>query len=596
MEPISLAFEITALSMQLVGMVKTIKGLVTAYSSAAQELEQLCLKLDDIETTCNCLGAALSQANGLTRIPELLPVLNKLKGSIQDCYDKVSMVNRIIAKVYAKAESNRNPLRTMGSSFLRYRSQLATCIGNLDDSRSTLNSNMNLMSLVLDMKIENPGLQCFECPAFSPYTGKHDFHLWVIIIEHIHRIISNERVPRAVLSSVADPNGAPDLRRCHRPTQDLLSQGLLTPATVVTYTEYNPENEASLLGLALSFQSRKILNFLKDQLDLSDPRNHVARFNFQYRHSSSKEDLACYVEYIHLRGALMTPSELSVLLWTSKAWHITTCVEACRQYFPYNWGCFDDVILSELSYGFNQLSTGQMSDTQLEDWAPLFTDIVGRSQQLVSSPEHHQFTRTICFIIWYSFDPDDAWYRVCRWVDLLELAQIDLGNYLKDAINYCSDKWVETQAQGIRSFEHSAVRRKLSLGHYKGREIPYWIEYAGNSCPIRQLLTEFPALRYMGKEIQWTFWYERTKVYKEWNSGRNLDASHVWMMYWPVMPPLNRYSSMDGDRNNRPYLANWADRACELQERRFERREHRRLQKLKGKGNKWKGIPGPWVE
>ncbi|KLO97221.1 Uncharacterized protein LW93_3194 [Fusarium fujikuroi] len=147
MEPISLAFEITSLSMQLVGMVKTIKGLVTAYNSAAQELEELCLKLEDIEITCNCLGAALSQANGLTRIPELPPLLKRVKGSIQDCYDKVSKVNQVIAKVYAKVESNRNPLRTMGSSFLRYRSQLATCVGSLDDSRSTLNYNMNLMSL-----------------------------------------------------------------------------------------------------------------------------------------------------------------------------------------------------------------------------------------------------------------------------------------------------------------------------------------------------------------------------------------------------------------------------------------------------------------
>lgn len=32
-------------------------------------------------------------------------------------------------------------------------------------------------------------------------------------------------------------------------TQDLLSQGLLTTATIITYTEYDPENEASLLGV-----------------------------------------------------------------------------------------------------------------------------------------------------------------------------------------------------------------------------------------------------------------------------------------------------------------------------------------------------------
>ncbi|VTT80086.1 unnamed protein product [Fusarium fujikuroi] len=534
MEPISLAFEITSLSMQLVGMVKTIKGLVTAYNSAAQELEELCLKLEDIEITCNCLGAALSQANGLTRIPELPPLLKRVKGSIQDCYDKVSKVNQVIAKVYAKVESNRNPLRTMGSSFLRYRSQLATCVGSLDDSRSTLNYNMNLMSL----------------------------------------IISNERVPRTVLISGADPTSAPHLRICHRPTQDLLSQGLLTPATVVTYTEYDPENEASLLGLALSLRSRKILNFLKYQLDLSDSRNHVACFNFQYRHSGSEEDLACYVEYIHLRGGLMTTSELGVLLLTSKAWHITTCLEACRQYFPYNWDCFDDVILSGLSYGFSQLSTRQMSNTQLEDWAPLFTEIVARNQDLLANPQYHRFTANLWFMLWYSFDPDDAWYRVCHWVDLLELAQIDIAMYLKVAINYCSNRWVETQARGFGEFEDSAVRRELSSRYHKGREIPCWIEVADSSCPIRELLTEFPALRYMDDQILQGGWGLRTGAYKHLKSGTNLEASHFSMMYWPVLPSLNRYSSVGGGRNNRPYLADWADRACELQERRFERREH----------------------
>ncbi|SCN64736.1 uncharacterized protein FFB20_00953 [Fusarium fujikuroi] len=673
MEPISLAFEITSLSMQLVGMVKTIKGLVTAYNSAAQELEELCLKLEDIEITCNCLGAALSQANGLTRIPELPPLLKRVKGSIQDCYDKVSKVNQVIAKVYAKVESNLNPLRTMGSSFLRYRSQLATCVGSLDDSRSTLNYNMNLMSLVLNIKtaqapsISIPVIQSLPRPAHFPrlpevsatnYSVSPQHKSKDIIKTWRHQCSSLAFIQKTQKSKIQDLNASNVQRLAHtqesttftfgssllntyielsvmrgslapfsfrvqiprvlliseyatgvgervrnafesddlQATQDLLSQGLLTPATVVTYTEYDPENEASLLGLALSLRSRKILNFLKYQLDLSDSRNHVACFNFQYRHSGSEEDLACYVEYIHLRGGLMTTSELGVLLLTSKAWHITTCLEACRQYFPYNWDCFDDVILSGLSYGFSQLSTRQMSNTQLEDWAPLFTEIVARNQDLLANPQYHRFTANLWFMLWYSFDPDDAWYRVCHWVDLLELAQIDIAMYLKVAINYCSNRWVETQARGFGEFEDSAVRRELFSRYHKGREIPCWIEVADSSCPIRELLTEFPALRYMDDQILQGGWGLRTGAYKHLKSGTNLEASHFSMMYWPVLPSLNRYSSVGGGRNNRPYLADWADRACELQERRFERREHRRPQKLKGKGNEWKGIPGAWVE
>lgn len=335
---------------------------------------------------------------------------------------------------------------------------------------------------------------------------------------------------------------------------------------------------------------------LNVMISAKDGRNHAARFSFPYQHPSSEEDFACILEYIHIRKELITPAEFSILLRTHEACRITAYVEACRQYFPYDWDRFDDVILSELSFGFSQLSARQMSNTQLEDWASLFTDIVAGNQDLVTNTEHLQFRATIYFILWYAFDPDDAWYRVCRWVDMLELAKVDITRYLKLAIKSFYDYWVETKARGFRKFEDSAVRRKLFLGHYKGRKIPYWIEYADNSCPIRELLTEFPALRYMDKDIRRTFWYERTNVSKEWNSGRNLDASHVSMMYWPVIPPLNRYSSLDGDRNNRKYLADWADRACELQECRFERREHRRLQKLNGKRNGRQRIPGAWVD
>ncbi|KAF5635975.1 hypothetical protein F52700_5289 [Fusarium sp. NRRL 52700] len=566
MEPISLAFEITSLSMQLVGMVKTIKGLVTAYKSAAQELEELCVKLDNIETTCDCLGAALSQAANSTPALELSPLLNRMKRCIRDCYDKVSDINRVIAKIYARLQSKRNLVKTMGGSFLRYRSQLATCVDSLERSRLELHCTITSASL----------------GPLAPLSVRLQIPRVLLISKNAAGV--GEQVRKAFDSD--------DLQA----TQNLFSQGLLTPATVVTYAEYDPDDEASLLGLAMSLQSRKILNFLKDQMDLSEPRNHAARFSFPYRYPDSDEAFACFLEYIHIRKSLITPTEFRILLQAQDARRITAYVEACRQYFPHDWDRFHDAILSELSYGFAQLSTHQMSNARLEDWAPLFTDMAGRSQELVSSCKYHQFTATIWFILWSSFDPDDAWYHVCRWVDMLELAQVDVANYLNAAVKYCSDNWVDTEAQGFRKFEDSAVRRALRLGHHKGRTLPYWIEYADNSCPIRELLTEFPALRYMDKEMPWTFWNARTKVYKEWHSGRNLDASHISMIYWPIIPPLNRYSLIDGNMEDRPDLADWVDRACELQERRFERKQDRRNRKLNGKGNGWQRIPGAWVE
>ncbi|KAG5793064.1 hypothetical protein H9Q69_007873 [Fusarium xylarioides] len=375
MEPISLAFEITFLSMQLVAMVNTIKGLVTAYKSAALELEELCVKLDNIETICDCLGAALSEASSSNPTPKLSPLLSRLKRSIQDCYDKVSTVNQVIEEISAKLEPSRNPFKNIGGLFLRYRPQIATYVGSLERSHSSLRDNITALTL----------------GSLAPLSVRLQFPRVLLISENA----------TGVGGSVQRAFDSDDLQAAQSP----FSQGLLTPATVVTYTEYDPEDEASLLGLAMSLQSRKILNFLKDQMDLSEARNHAARFSFPYRYPSSDEAFACILEYIHIRKTLITPEEFGILLRTHKARYITACVEACRQYFPYDWDRFDDVILRELSLGFRKLYTHQMSNAQLEDWAPLFTDILARGQGILTNSRYHQFTVTVRFILWYSFDP-----------------------------------------------------------------------------------------------------------------------------------------------------------------------------------------------
>ncbi|KAF5717959.1 hypothetical protein FMUND_5503 [Fusarium mundagurra] len=611
MEPISLAFEITSLSMQLVAMVKTIKGLVTAYKSAAQELEELCIKLDGIETICDCLGATLSHASCSTPIPELSPLLSRLKRSIQDCYGKVSTVNQVIEEISANLEPSRNPFKNIGGLFLRYRPQLATYVGSLERSHSTLRDMINAMtflaflqktqiSRIQDMNASNaqPWAHTQESSTFTFGSSLLSTYIQLSIMRGPLAPLSVRlQIPRVLLISEDATGVGESVRKAFdyddlQAAQSLFNQGVLTPATIVTYTEYNPDNEASLLGLAISFQSRKILNFLKDRMDLSERRNHVARFSFPYRYPASDEAFNCILEYIHLRKALMTPAEFGVLLWTNEPRRVTAYVETCRQYFPYDWDRFDDVILSEVSYHFSLLSVDEMSNAQLEDWAPLFRDIVARSQGFLTSSKYRQFTGTVWYILWHYFDPDDAWYRVCRWVDTLELAHVDVSEYLKASIKYCSENWVEAKAWGFGGLEHSAVRRTLRLRYHKGRMLPYWIEYADDSCPIRELLTEFSTLRYMDKEIRWGYWSERTEVYKQWNSGSNLDASHFSMIYWPVIPSLNRFTPENSRTEERPPLADLVDRECELQERRFERKEHRRHQKLIGRGKRRQRIPG----
>ncbi|KAF5970067.1 hypothetical protein FBULB1_9858 [Fusarium bulbicola] len=198
-------------------------------------------------------------------------------------------------------------------------------------------------------------------------------------------------------------------------------------------------------------------------------RNHVALCSFPFWIPETDEAFAYILEYIHIRKTLITPEEFGILLRTYKARRIAACVEACRQYFPHDSYRFDGVILGELSHGFSKLSADQMSNAQLEEWAPLFTDIVTRSRGLLTGFKYRKFTRTVWFILWHSSDPDDAWYRVCRWVDMLELAQVDVANYLKATIEYCSDNWANNKAWGFYGLQDSAVHRPLRLGYLLDR-------------------------------------------------------------------------------------------------------------------------------
>jgi hypothetical protein len=138
MDPASLVIGIASLSGQLKKMITTINELVAAYRSAAKELDDLCLKLDDIETICESLGMALSQAGSSTQIPGQSRLLNKLHRSIKDCYDKVSIVHQVIQRISAKIEKGHNPLKSMGFLFLQHRRQLASCVDGLDKSCSSL--------------------------------------------------------------------------------------------------------------------------------------------------------------------------------------------------------------------------------------------------------------------------------------------------------------------------------------------------------------------------------------------------------------------------------------------------------------------------
>ncbi|KAF5672681.1 hypothetical protein FDENT_10481 [Fusarium denticulatum] len=213
---------------------------------------------------------------------------------------------------------------------------------------------------------------------------------------HIPRVLLISEDATGVGESVRQAFDSDDLQT----TQVLFSQGLHTPATIVTCTEYNPENEASLLGLAMSFQSRKILNFLKGQMDLTERRAHVARFSFPYQYPASDEAFNCILDYIHLRKSLMAPAEFGILLWIHEPRRIAAYVEACRQYFPCDWYRFDEDILRETLWR-------AVKDCSL---APIITSSQHIHQQLRADTDFIALKD----ILFYHWDTDEILENVHR--------------------------------------------------------------------------------------------------------------------------------------------------------------------------------------
>ncbi|KAF5636718.1 uncharacterized protein FTJAE_5914 [Fusarium tjaetaba] len=262
-------------------------------------------------------------------------------------------------------------------------------------------------------------------------------------------ILLNYRLPRVLMISNRGSDFGISVRKAFESDNiqaivGFFSQGLLTTATIVTYTEYNPEDEASLLGLAISFKSRKVLNFLKDHMDFSEERNHVALLDFPCRWPKTDEGFSCILDYIHMRKMQMTLEEFRRFFHCHEARHMIAYVEACRQYFLDDLEGFNDVVLRQVSYMFGLVSIYQTSSSPIENWASLLANAVPRGRDLITSSECH-FKSTLWFIQQYSFNSDAAWQSLCRWIDILELAQVDVSNCLRVAIKRSFKNWADTQ-------------------------------------------------------------------------------------------------------------------------------------------------------
>jgi hypothetical protein len=137
MDPVSLAFAVIGLGLQLVDTSVAIKGQIAAYKSAAKEISALSDKLDDIEIICQSLDVALGRYNDAPKACDLL-LLQKLHKIMNRCQDNVSQLHDVITKISFDQVKRRGPLNTVGALYLKYKGTIRRHNDELDQSLHSL--------------------------------------------------------------------------------------------------------------------------------------------------------------------------------------------------------------------------------------------------------------------------------------------------------------------------------------------------------------------------------------------------------------------------------------------------------------------------
>ncbi|CVL03954.1 uncharacterized protein FMAN_14911 [Fusarium mangiferae] len=364
------------------------------------------------------------------------------------------------------------------------------------------------------------------------------------------------------------------------------TQGILTPATVIAWDDYDPDNETSLLGLAALTKSQSILKFLASQtLDVSS-RNHIGGARYLYAFNG-EDGPRCVLEYIKIRQDSILASEFHMILrGIVDPYNAQICVEACKPRFSSNMVAFNTAVWRYAMKQFRHDLT-----TNIEGWAGLVADCVSRGldihQQLRSDTEFSALKD----ILFYNWDTDEILEHMHFWLDILEEAGISIKEYLMVETECCFATWRDTPYWINKKVGFSNYRRVLFIKESRGRQFPFWALSILDECPVKELLTEHehfatPLTMHPGGSTQ-----ALIAQHEAWKKHQTLslsDGSDRYLKRWPFWLPLRYYNDYSEEE------AEWVDRELRVAGKRFDRKQKRKEKKFEKK--QYMSMPGAWVE
>ncbi|KAJ3546671.1 hypothetical protein NM208_g1779 [Fusarium decemcellulare] len=654
MDPASLAFGVVSVAIQLMETTAAVKKLIAAYKSAATELEALSCKLDDIETVCHSLQMVLDDFDD-TKKPSEIALLKKLHKAIGDCYDKVSGVHDAISMIMSSYNQKTTPFRTLGARFLRHREQIRLCSADLDRSLSSLQLHMTTNILAINLR-SSGGSSSVSHPAAVPPdstpTNKHSITpsvLWKrqqpaedweisikqqtwgwVTVAYLEkkRIQTKSSGSNGLTSSIVQDDliifaGAPlfglyvqlSIRRGSLSplsvsleipcivdvdigssevggrlwkavgnddlgaVKALFNQGLVTPSTVVVLgCRYPLDSEMSLYGVAC-YIAKGIFNYPIFDATHTTPVAEVRTTRAVPKKMNLPYGLQVRLELHTAERRLI----ISVL---------------CERYFGDNWEPFHVCVWSHVLQTFLSSYPDRPYLFCKEKWVPVIKNVLSRGLDIhtttwPTSSFTAQGQTALQEIFESTDDPDVALELVHNWADLLEQSGVNIQQYLDLEIGPCTRTMLKRyHGRGFSSYNGFFEVREVS-----GRRLPYWIEIVDDTCPIRDLLTEFPHFKRLESFRSRHMPFGAKEPHKAWKYPSY--GSYFW---GPVMAPLcRRHADYARYRRVIPesqqLLIEGLDRACDLMDQRLERRQMRKLRKAihaERRGEN-RGMPGAWV-
>ena len=243
----------------------------------------------------------------------------------------------------------------------------------------------------------------------------------------------------------------------------------------------------------------------------------------------------------------------------------------------------------------------------LEDWASFISDHIARGLDIYSDlHSYFDTSSTLTAILRYTAYSDVAVGNLHLWLDVLELAGVDIAQYLEIETPRCFATWEASATYHMprRRRKGSLINRVLQQQHSKGRLIHYWREEIDSTCPIQELLIEFP--RFLHPETTETRAdaTETTWLRRALEDREDTGLIEPEKISWPVAPQME-----DDQRSGDPKLVKGVSpeyiQAMERVYRGYYQRKKRRERKLEQKMLRGSGkkkpqgkmpLPGSWVD